>query len=295
MQLFRKNIHFHNTEMAVKDLLDDIKKANGIASVLSYEKLVGEFQSKKNLADPGEEKAREKADPSVDTRDKVKNLPAKDKDALLVTTKDLKEAASESTEAANTAAGTDPNWRAMMDYCDGRLLLHTLANPTTTRMSMQMPHEVFLELGVGDKCLGRIYIRLWCHLCRAQQLLALCMGTMGPSLLKAKASDKMGNLIVFRSAVDRDNKSVSHALLTGLEWGGQHSKPETEGLVTGIVSNNLAFGICIQRQTGTSVNAAFGVVVAGHEVTKAAFQHNPVSEVTITSCGLVMPGFSQEG
>lgn len=174
-----------------------------------------------------------------------------------------------------------------------------------------MPREVFLELSVGDRCLGCVYIRLWCHLRRAQQFLALCMGTLGPSLLKAKASDKVRNMIVFRSAVDKNNQSVSHALLTGLEWGSKHSKSEAEGLVTGLTSYDnkvydynkrcnfypnadLAFGICTQGQTDTVLNAVFGKVVEGLEVVKEAFQHNPVSEVTITSCGMVMPGLLQE-
>lgn len=80
----------------------------------------------------------------------------------------------------------------------------------------------------------------------------------------------------------------------GLEWGGQHSKIETEGLVTGMFGiNYLAFAICVQGQTNVAMNAPFGKVVAGLEVAKDAFQHNPVTEVTITQCGLVLPGLSQ--
>ncbi|XP_063876630.1 uncharacterized protein LOC135109276 [Scylla paramamosain] len=337
VQLFRKNAHLHNTEVVVRDLLDNIRKANDIASVVSYETVVKELQFKKDLADPDDEKAREKAHPSGDALVK-ENLPAGDKDALLVMTEDPKEAGSEAIKAAK-AAGTivfgqpaihrntlvcgrrglrDPRVshfiareiassnqpqqdpaeapRAVMDYSDGRLLLHTLAAPAIKRLSLQVPHEVFLELGVGDRRLGRVYIRLWCHLRRAQQFLALCMGTMGPSLLRAKASEKVRNIIVFRSAVDRNNQAVSHALLTGLEWGGQHSKADAEGLVTGMTSNNdMAFGICTQGHTGTAMHAVFGEVVAGLEVTKEAFHYNPVNEVTITSCGLVLPGLSQEG
>ncbi|XP_063852671.1 tripartite motif-containing protein 59-like [Scylla paramamosain] len=40
---------------------------------------------------------------------------------------------------------------------------------------------VFLDLRAGDRPLGRVYIELWGHMKRAQQFMALCLGTYGPS------------------------------------------------------------------------------------------------------------------
>ncbi|XP_045131948.1 E3 ubiquitin-protein ligase TRIM32-like isoform X1 [Portunus trituberculatus] len=39
--------------------------------------------------------------------------------------------------------------------------------------------EVFLDLRAGERPLGRVYITLWGHMRRAQQFMALCLGTYG--------------------------------------------------------------------------------------------------------------------
>lgn len=130
---------------------------------------------------------------------------------------------------------------------------------------------------------------------RAQQFIALCMATMGPTLLNTTCFERGGNILRWRYVVDGANKTRTDPLLTNLEWGGQCTKPETEGYVTGICYNNansVSFGICAHSTPGGTLQGPFGRVVRGLEVVKAAFEHNPITQVTITNSGLVLPRLS---
>lgn len=298
-QLTRRNTHLHNNEAALSDLLVETRKANDISSITYLQKAVGEFhfEEKKsggNEAHSGEAESQGEAaheEELSDGKESEKTKAENPEGAAAAAVKTDAQACQQQQQSSDQPQVIP---RAVIDYRDGRLLLHSLAEPAISRLSLQVPSEVFLELSAGGRCLGRVYINLWCHMRQAQQFLTLCMGTLGPSLLGTKASEKVRNVIVFRSAVDRNNQSAPQALLMGLEWGGQHSKTESEGLITGMAGNNgIAFGICTQGQTNAAMNAPFGNVVTGLEAAKEAFQHNPVTEVTITDCGIVLPGLSQ--
>lgn len=157
-----------------------------------------------------------------------------------------------------------------------------------------MPSEVFPELGVGGRYLGRVYISLWCHMRWVQLFLTLCLGTLGPSLLGAEACESLRNILMFDSVVFRSNEIIEDNLLMGLGWGSQHSTEESEGLVCGKDgSDGIAFGINTQDQANATLEASFGKVIAGLEVVKEAFQHNPIFDVIITHCGIVLPVPSQ--
>ncbi|KAG0717609.1 E3 ubiquitin-protein ligase TRIM32 [Chionoecetes opilio] len=183
-----------------------------------------------------------------------------------------------------------------IDSREGRLLLHSTAHPADGHVSIKMPSEVFLELGVGAICLGRIYIRLQCHLRRAQQFLALCMGTMGPSYVGSCFShvaypDRPKETLCCKEYWTVRDGPGSRELLTDLEWGDEHTEEPCTGLLIPLSRfvDQHGFGICTRGKLGATFHCPFGKVVDGMEVVRAAVEHNPVTEVTITHCGLVLP------
>ncbi|XP_042231984.1 tripartite motif-containing protein 6-like isoform X2 [Homarus americanus] len=186
--------------------------------------------------------------------------------------------------------------RARLDCRDGRLVVHSLTHRADHRLFLQMPSEVFLELSVGSRCLGRVYIKLWSHLRRAQQFLALCLGSMGPSHIGAsfkKISDKNKEreTIWCTEYYSRSGEMGYRALMLDMEWEGEYSKIPEEGLVVGYSNdiNDYGFGICTKGKPGANFSGPFGEVSLGMEVVHAAVRYEPVTEVTITDCGLVIP------
>lgn len=100
-----------------------------------------------------------------------------------------------------------------------------------------------------------------------------------------KASDKIRSILTFRHVGD------DKPIFGSLEWKGEFAKPDTAGYVAATYYNDYTgFGICTESADDAILQAPFGRVIGGLEVVKAAFQHNPVSEVTITDSGLVLPG-----
>nr|XP_053650229.1 uncharacterized protein LOC128700797 [Cherax quadricarinatus] len=160
----------------------------------------------------------------------------------------------------------------------------------------QLPSEVFLELSNGQRCLGRVYIQLWCHMRRAQQFLALCLGTMGPSLVGAhfrsvSDADKERETIWCTEYASPDGGTGYRELMLDMEWDGEHRREPREGLVVAYSNdvNDYGFGICTKGKPGANFSSPFGEVSSGLEVVRAAVGHEPVTEVTITDCGLVIP------
>lgn len=189
--------------------------------------------------------------------------------------------------------------RMRLDYREGRLLLHSTAHPADGHVSIKVPSEVFLELGVGGICLGRVYISLWCHLRRAQQFLSLCMGTLGPSYVGACFSHvayqgKPKETLCCKEYWTESDGPGTRELLADLEWGESHSEEPRTGLLIPLskMVDQHGFGICTRGKPGGAFHCPFGEVVAGMEVVLAAVQHHPVTEVTITHCGLVLPDLS---
>ncbi|XP_071516705.1 uncharacterized protein [Panulirus ornatus] len=186
--------------------------------------------------------------------------------------------------------------RARLDYHDGKLLLHSLSHRNDNRFFLKLPSEVFLELGVGGRCLGRVYICLWTNLRSAQHFLALCLGVLGPSHVGA----------YFRSISDKDKEretiwcteyrlkngdKCDKALMTDLEWGGEHSRVPREGLVVLYTNDvhNYGFGICTTGKEDASFSGPFGEVLSGMDVVRRAVNHDPVTHVNITDCGVIIP------
>ncbi|KAK4321813.1 hypothetical protein Pmani_007440 [Petrolisthes manimaculis] len=101
-----------------------------------------------------------------------------------------------------------------------------------------MPSEVFLELSVGGRCLGRVYIHLWTEMRRAHQFLTLCMGTLGPSYRGAKSREvrnqgKPGEVMVFPYHVESD-REINEAIFSNIERGDR-----LETMVEGLIGANI--------------------------------------------------------
>lgn len=163
----------------------------------------------------------------------------------------------------------------------------------------QVPSEVFLEFAIGGSCLGRVYINLWSHLRRAQQFLALCMGTLGPCYAGATFSHvayqgKAKETLCCKEYVTENGGQGTRELMTDLEWGDEHSREPREGLLIPLSKyvDQHGFGICTRGKPGGTFHCPFGEVVEGLEVVQAAVRHHEATEVTITHCGIVMPKLS---
>lgn len=146
-QLFRRSTHLHNNEAALNDLLAETRRANDISSVMYFEKAVGEFQSmekKKSgrkdahsgkAEDPGEAAHEEKLSGSKEAEEaKAENSEPAAAEAIKVDAQACQQQGSSDQSQQQTTEVP----RAVMDYRDGRLLLHTLAEPATTRLSLQV-------------------------------------------------------------------------------------------------------------------------------------------------------------
>nr|XP_045584400.1 uncharacterized protein LOC123746720 isoform X2 [Procambarus clarkii] len=193
---------------------------------------------------------------------------------------------------------------------EGRLLLITSTNKQTEslvtigldviwRLLDPKNTEVFLELGISDHSLGRINISLRSGMRLAKQFVALCLGYQGPSLVgsrmyRVEKQDEKGEMLVGGQYMNPNiNKFVTKGIVEGLEWGGDHGTEKIEGLVMscsgGHERTGSLFSICTRSDPGVKVdNPAFGMVVSGMEVVHAVIWHNPITDVTITRCGLVV-------
>ncbi|KAK3860503.1 hypothetical protein Pcinc_033448 [Petrolisthes cinctipes] len=176
-----------------------------------------------------------------------------------------------------------------------------------------MPSEVFLELSVGGKCLGRVYINLWTNQRWAQQFLTLCMGTLGPSYRGAMSSEvhnqgEPGENMVFPHHVE-SGRANEQAIFSNVELGEDHPEELVEGHLgapeTQHQLQTYCHSISYNYQTLDNCQTSgfviytigsprefsfipFGKVFSGLDVVKAAVRHTPNS-ITISNCGLVLP------
>ncbi|XP_042864268.1 uncharacterized protein LOC122248367 [Penaeus japonicus] len=155
--------------------------------------------------------------------------------------------------------------------------------------------EVIMMLSVGTKSLGRVHIRLWGHLRRAQHFLALCLGTFGATYKGSRFTNVARKGLAGESLVGgrylTARGSSSAGLLSDLEWRGKFSGPVTEGVLGGAsdgdASSEALFGICTKGYPEGEYYCPFGEVLSGLEVVRAAVSHTPVTEVTIADIVLV--------
>ncbi|KAG7157710.1 Tripartite motif-containing protein 59-like 2 [Homarus americanus] len=162
--------------------------------------------------------------------------------------------------------------------------------------SVERP-EVFLDLGVEGRSLGRVYIRLEGQCRRAQHFLALCLGTLGPSFQGSKfhgvgKRGSPGETLAGGKYITPKGTSVQ-GLMKDLEWGGRYMRDKTEGLVVGASGGkpelDAYFHICTRDHKGKRFACAFGQVVVGMEVVHEAVKHVTITDVVIVRTGVVLP------
>lgn len=159
--------------------------------------------------------------------------------------------------------------------------------------------EVFLELSVGTVPFGIVYIKLWGHLRRAQNFMLLCMGSLGPSfvgshLLSVNGRGTAGESI--GAGMYKNGRGVMSAvpLLTGLEYGGIYQTEVSRGLLVASSGGNPALDSLYSIITGDGAGGGysqckFGWVVSGLEYLREAAHHQPIKQVWVSQCGLVLP------
>lgn len=159
--------------------------------------------------------------------------------------------------------------------------------------------EVFLELSLGREPLGIIYIKLWGHLRRAQNFILLCMGSLGPSFIGSRLLSVDGRGTAGESigaGMYRDARGVMSAmpLLTGLEYGGMYQTGVSRGLLVASSGGNPELDCLYSIITGDgggggSSQCKFGWVVSGLELLREAAHYQPLHDVWVSQCGLVLP------
>ncbi|KAK8404834.1 hypothetical protein O3P69_001434 [Scylla paramamosain] len=158
--------------------------------------------------------------------------------------------------------------------------------------------EVFLEVAVGERHLGRIYIKLWGHLRRAHHFLALCMGTHGPSYRGAKFDEVFsrglkGECLHAGPYLTPSGDLSAQRVMDALEWDGEFKGVQRKGLVVGAGSGrpdrDACFDICTIENPSRHFACPFGEVVDGWPTIMAILEYRPVRAVTMVDVGVVVP------
>ena len=125
------------------------------------------------------------------------------------------------------------------------------------------------------------------------------MGTMGPSYVGSCFSHvayqgRPKETLCCKEYWSESDGPGTKELLADLEWGNDYKEEPRNGLLIPLSKfvDQHGFGICTRGNPGSTFHCPFGEVMNGMEVVVAAIQHNPVSEVTITHCGVVLPHLS---
>lgn len=161
----------------------------------------------------------------------------------------------------------------------------------------------FLDIKAGERKLGRIYITLDGKMRRAQQFIALCLGTLGPSYKGTKfdgvsEKDLPGEYIRGGDYQGRGGMG-GEALMDNLEWGGSWSKPKKAGQVCGVGGElerkfGSLFAVCLRDDPKDTFRSPFGQVTKGLDVLEVATRHKPFNVVHISDCGVLIPFQSEE-
>lgn len=158
---------------------------------------------------------------------------------------------------------------------------------------------MFLELSVGTVPFGTIYITLWGKLRRAQNFMLLCMGSLGPSFVGSHLLSVNGRGTAtesIRAGMYRNGSGLMSAvpLLTGLEYGGEYQTELSKGLLVASSGGNPEMDSLYSIITGDGAGGGysqckFGWVASGLEYLKEVAHHQPLEQVWVSRCGLVLP------
>lgn len=183
------------------------------------------------------------------------------------------------------------------EYVDARIMVKM------SDILLMIPQEnpvVFLDVANATGKLGRVCIRVWSHLRRGQQFLALCQGYLGPTLRGSKFLD-----VVVESEATclrgghylSEDGPTAKALMDNLEWNGNHELPGRKGYITGwsyqAVEYETLFGILL-NDSHANFCCPFGEVVEGMSVVEKIASCSAVRDVTIVEVGRVIPEFVTE-
>ncbi|XP_064104075.1 golgin subfamily A member 6-like protein 7 [Macrobrachium nipponense] len=155
---------------------------------------------------------------------------------------------------------------------------------------------VFLDIGSDDHLLGRIYIKLWGHLRRANNMLLLCLGDKGRSLrnsrfFKVMNADGPGERLLGGDYEYNDGRG-GESLIDDLEYQGKYSMPMEMGLITSATGGNRAtdsqFYICTEEDLNRQFACPFGRVFVGLPILKEAVWVSVTTPIYIQDCGVVL-------
>lgn len=181
-------------------------------------------------------------------------------------------------------------------------LQHQLLPPNafTVQMDQVVPASppclVFLDLAWGGNAPRRILIRLEPDNPRGRQFLLMCTGERGPCYANTKlwkVLDKFGPWeCVCGGDYEHNNGTGGAALLPDLTEG-EYLRTCRAGAVWWCWGDDPGRGTMFaistkQRRSGVTVPSAFGEVVSGIEVVLAAAQQDPITNVSVVDCGVVL-------
>ncbi|KAK7083187.1 hypothetical protein SK128_013132 [Halocaridina rubra] len=163
-------------------------------------------------------------------------------------------------------------------------------------LSEKTPHA-FMDLAIGQQYLGRVYIEVWGHLKRSQHFLVLCLGLQGPcykgGTFRSSHKDDFKERICGCYYKGLDGTFSTKGIMENLEWDGEYAGKSYEGLVVGTSGGrsdmDALFSIYTKVKSRATCFCPFGEVVSGLDVVKQALMHDPVSDVSIKGCGIVIP------
>lgn len=170
--------------------------------------------------------------------------------------------------------------------------------PLLASIADQKGQEVFLDLSYCSNSLGRVYIKLWRHLRRAQHFLELCLGLRGPSYKGAKFTERKFHTddfpfeYIVAGKYSYDGFSSSRGVMDNLEWGEDHKGPRKRGVIIGAsygeAEKDALFAFCTQDGEG-EFKCPFGEVITGMNIIDKAMQKATLKELTISNAGMVLP------
>lgn len=196
------------------------------------------------------------------------------------------------------------NLHARIILKNGRQYLHALQDqplpPRAATVQMDevlpaaAPYLVFLDLAWPGSSPRRVLIRLSPDTPRGRQFLLLCTGQQGPCyantrLCRVKYKGQLGEYI-WGGDYEFNDGSGGSALLPGLDVG-EYRKSRRAGVVWGWWGDpalGALFGITTRDRRHGIVRGVFGEVVSGLEFVAAAAHHDPITEVTVADCGVVL-------
>ena len=132
---------------------------------------------------------------------------------------------------------------------------------------------------------------------RARQFLQLCSGEAGPCyrgtcMFQAERVGGDGEIIRGGDYENNDGTGGA-ALVENVATGGEHLHQAVPGLLVGAHSDQrhrlAVFGVILTPWFDHKTDTAFGTVTSGLAMLRAAAGHDPITEVLVLDCGLMVP------